>query len=81
MPTTTKPKTRFPDAKRDKIPSPAKLRAMLDKAGLTYADAADHVGMSQRTLERYLADSANPRMPYPLFFTLRALCTGAPAYD
>lgn len=65
-----------PTADTETVPSPAELRALLKRAGITYATAARSVGMSRRTLERYLADNADPPMPYPLYFTLRALCTG-----
>lgn len=66
---------RRPNAPRDPVPPPARIRDMLHAAGLTYADVAAKLDVSRRTIERYLTDSADPPCPYPLFFSIRALCT------
>jgi hypothetical protein len=49
----------------------------MDACGLTIAEAARRCGVSTRTLERYLGPDAAKRgnwIPYPLQFTLEALC-------
>lgn len=66
-----------PDATTLHDPNPVRLRRLMDDAGLTLAEAAQRCGVSLRTMERYLSPYAKERgdwIPYPLQFTLEALC-------
>lgn len=66
-----------PDATQFHDPNPQRLRKLMDERGLTIAEAARLCGVGLRTLERYLSPNAlqrNDWMPYPLQFTLEALC-------
>lgn len=58
-------------------PDPARLRKLMADAGITMVAASQACGVSVRTLERYLTPKALQRghwCPYPLQFTLEALC-------
>lgn len=66
-----------PNSELHHDPDPERLRKLLDEAGLTMAEAARRCGVSLRTVERYLSPNALDRgdwCPYPLQFTLEALC-------
>ena len=70
-----------PDATTLHDPSPDRLRRLLEGRGLTLSEAALRCGVSLRTMERYLSPSALERgnwIPYPLQFTLEALCLARP---
>ena len=66
-----------PDATVHHNPDTTELRRRMDACGLTMAEAARRAGVSLRTIERYLSPAAKARgdwIPYPLQFTLEALC-------
>lgn len=66
-----------PDATTLRNVDTTELRKRMDACGLTIAEAARRCGVSSRTLERYLGPDAAKRgnwIPYPLQFTLEALC-------
>lgn len=67
-----------PDATARKLPPDVDaLRREMEAARLSLAEAAKRCGVSTRTLERYLSPGAVDRgdwLPYPLHFTLQALC-------
>lgn len=65
-----------PNAAITTVPSQPTLAAMLKEAKLSQAKAARALGVSRRTIERYLSPTASERMPFPLFFTFFALCYG-----
>lgn len=50
---------------RSAVSAKAKLRELLASAGLTQRQAAQHLGVSQRTLQYWLADSS-PHAPPPM---------------
>lgn len=59
-------------------PDPDYLRALINKAGLTQKAAAQAVGISPRTMRRYLAfaNSDNYQIaPYAVQFALECLAT------
>lgn len=64
-----------PNAQATEVPDSFELQVMLADAKVTRAEAAARCGVSVRTIERYLAPSAEP-MPFPLYFTFHALCYG-----
>jgi hypothetical protein len=61
-------------------PRPDKLRALIEAAGFTQAQAAERIGVSARQMRAYLAapsaSTAAPA-PYTVTFALDALCTPA----
>lgn len=65
-----------PDA-RLHDPDPARLRSLIEAAGLTQREAAKRIGISERQMRSHLADpetasTASPA-PYPTQFALEAL--------
>lgn len=67
-----------PDAARHN-PAPARLRALLERAGLSQVQAARQVGITPRAMRYYLAETG-PRAPYPVQFALECLAgRSAPA--
>ena len=49
-------------------PSPEYLRSLLEKAGLTQAEAARQLGIGARQMRYYLANGNKWDMPYSLQF-------------
>lgn len=77
----------LPDA-RNHRPDPAYLLGLLDDAGLSQTEAAKRLGISDRTMRRYLAlperryspgEVVTERVPcpYPVQFALEVLATAA----
>lgn len=64
-----------PDSSRYN-PDPEYLRSLIVRAGLTQAEAARRIGISERILRQYLADRdaiTAVDAPYPVQFALEAL--------
>lgn len=69
---------RQPDADAHYDPDPERLRRLIQEAGLTLPQVARATGVGLRTIERYLSPRAPAKgnwIPYPLQFTIEALCT------
>lgn len=66
-----------PDARRFANPDPTRLRGLIEAAGLTQEQAAALVGVSARTMRRYLADPASTPLaqeaPYAVQFAVEHL--------
>lgn len=54
-------------------PDPAYLRGLIERAGLSQREAARRIGVSERIMRYYLADSGTPA-PYPVQYALEQLC-------
>lgn len=66
----------LPNATLSHRPDTTALRAGLEAAGWTFAEAALLAGVTERTLQRYLSPTSAARghvIPYPLQFTLEAI--------
>ena len=65
-----------PDARLHN-PDPARLRSLIEAAGLTQREAAKRIGISERQMRSHLADPATASTaapaPYPTQFALEAL--------
>ncbi len=64
-----------PDARHRHDPSPRRMRALVEATGLTYAQLAERIGCSVRSLERWLAEGG--RTPYPEQYLIEALAAQA----
>lgn len=70
------PRALRPNALTHANPDPARLRELIAAAGLTQEEAATLVGVSARTMRRYLADPSTPTYqacPYAVQFYLERL--------
>lgn len=64
-----------PDARRLRDARPARLRLLVRGMGMSVPEVAERIGVSTRSLERYLSD-ATPEgqwAPYPVQYTLERL--------
>ena len=61
-----------PDATKHD-PRPEYLRALIEQAGLSQREAARRIGISERVMRYYLADSCDRPAPYPVQYALENL--------
>lgn len=69
-----------PDASRHN-PDPCYLRGLLEQAGLSQRQAAQALGITDRSLRYYLSDAASDTYraaPYPVQFALECLAAECP---
>lgn len=64
-----------PDASKKHRPDPKRTRALVAATGMTYAQLAERLGVSVRSLERWLGEMG--RIPYPEQYALEALARQA----
>lgn len=68
-----------PDATQHN-PAPAYIRALLERAGISQTDAAARLGITNRTMRRYVADvhtGSHSPAPYIVQFALECLAESA----
>jgi predicted transcriptional regulator len=61
-------------------PEPAYLRSLIEKAGLTQAEAARRLGIGARQMRYYLTDS-KWKMPYNIQFCLETIAEETASHD
>ncbi len=54
-------------------PAPRYLRGLLERAGVTQAQAASAIGITERALRNYISESSDRPAPYVVQFALECL--------